>query len=120
MGDKAKIIKKGVKNLNKLKKIEKTAKLVKKGVGTGVQVLEYTNPDAAQKVNEKLDSFQDKLNKYEDPVEKVADYMQEKIDHLIGDKVETFWTMWMIESNIMDLLWLKLLSIKGRKNIKNP
>ena len=92
MGDKTKIIKDTIDTVKSgtkaLTDVTKTVDLVKRGVGTGLKILEEIDPEAGQKVHDVMDSVQQKLEDHEDEIESVVNKLQSGFDRVIGDRIE--------------------------------
>ena len=71
-----------------IKNVTKSAALVKKGVGTGIKILDELVPEAGQKVHDVMDSIQKNLEDHEEDFDKVVQKLQTGFDRVIGDRIE--------------------------------
>lgn len=71
-----------------LKNVTKSATLVRKGIGTGIKILDEMAPDAGQKVHDVMDSVQRKLEDHEGDIENVVSKIQSGFDRVVGDRIE--------------------------------
>ncbi|UYP45842.1 hypothetical protein NEF87_002127 [Candidatus Lokiarchaeum ossiferum] len=79
-------VKSGTKTL---KNATKSVTLVKKGIGTGIKILDEIAPEAGQKVHDVMDSVQRKLEDHEGDIENAVNKLQSGLDRVVGDRIET-------------------------------